>query len=109
MHNFVQVGEQIEVVAPTALASGEGVVIGGMFGVATTTAAVNTPVVLRLVGVVTLPKATGALTQFAKVYWDATNKRVSGTATGNSLIGVAARPAASADAVAYVRLDGVSI
>jgi predicted RecA/RadA family phage recombinase len=109
MQNFIQVGDQIEVVAPAALASGEGVVIGGMFGVATTAAAINAPVVLRLVGVVTLPKATGALTQFQKVYWDATNKRVTGTATSNSLIGTASRPAASADAVAYVRLDGVAI
>lgn len=109
MQNFIQVGDQIEVVAPAALASGEGVVIGGMFGVATTAAASGAPVVLRLRGVVTLPKGSGALTQFQKAYWDATNKRVTGTATSNSLIGTAARPAASGDAIAYVLLDGVSI
>jgi predicted RecA/RadA family phage recombinase len=105
MQNFIQVGDQLEVVAPAALASGEGVLIGALFGVATTAAAAGAPVVLRLVGVVTQPKATGAIAAGAKVYWDATNKRVTTTATGNSVIGHAARAALSADALAYIRLQ----
>jgi predicted RecA/RadA family phage recombinase len=105
MQNFIQVGDQLEVVAPANLTSGQGVLIGALFGVATTAALSGAPVVLRMVGVVTQPKATGAIAAGAKVYWDATNSRVTTTATSNTMIGHAARAALSADALAYVRLQ----
>jgi predicted RecA/RadA family phage recombinase len=109
MQNFVQVGEQLKIVAPANVVSGQGLLVGALFGVVTNTAASGEETVLRLEGVVTLPKATGALTLFQKVYWDDTAKKVTGTATANSLIGVATAPVASAGTLVNVRLNGTSV
>ena len=53
-----------------------------------------------------LPKATGALTQGAQAYWHSTSKNVTGTATGNTLIGVVTQAAGENDTTAVVRLNG---
>jgi len=106
MNNFVQVGEQLRFTAPRDLASGEGVVVGAYFFVSTTAVKSGQQGVGRRVGVVRLPKATGALTEMQKAYWDDTNKVVTGTATGNRLIGAATKAQASADATVEVCLSG---
>ncbi|WP_424138171.1 DUF2190 family protein [Roseomonas chloroacetimidivorans] len=106
MNNFVQVGEQLRFTADVDRASGEAFVLGAYFLVSTTAVKTGEDGVGRRVGVVRLPKATGAVTQFQKVYWDATNKVVSTTATGNRLIGAATKAQASADTTVEVCLAG---
>lgn len=52
-------------------------------------------------------KATGsAWTEGAKIYWDDTNSRFTTAASGNTLVGVAAAAAASADSTGSVLLTG---
>lgn len=107
MKNWIQPGDTITVAAPTGGAnSGDGVLIGSLFGVATASAAEGADLELRLTGVVELPKAAGAVTQGAKVYWDDTNRNVTTTATGNTLIGCAVLAAAPGDALIRLRLNG---
>ncbi len=108
MQNFKQVGDQLTTTAPTDVVSGQGIKIGAMFGVCTHTAKSGMDLVIRIKGVVSLPKASGAVTEFQKVYWDDTAKNVTTTASGNSLIGVG-RVAASGAATVDVVLDGTSI
>ncbi|MBF0400807.1 MAG: DUF2190 family protein, partial [Magnetococcales bacterium] len=54
MRNFIQPGDTVTVVAPVAVNSGEGLLIGTLFGVAVATAAINTNVEMLTEGVVDL-------------------------------------------------------
>lgn len=97
MKNFVQNGDNLTLTAPVALASGAAALIGSIFGVASADAANGAPVVLVTRGVFTLPKATGeAWTEGVKLYWDNTNRRLTTTSAGNTLVAVATAAAASA-------------
>ncbi|WP_371863786.1 DUF2190 family protein [Iodidimonas gelatinilytica] len=86
--------------------SGEGVLVGSLFGVATGDAATGAEVEVVTQGVVDITKATATLTQGQRVYWSAANKHVTSTASGNTLIGVAIAAATSGDDTARVRLNG---
>lgn len=107
MKNFIQSGNIVPVTAPAGgVVSGGGVLIGNLFGIANITADAGMPVEISTVGVFDMTKAGGAIAVGAKVYWDATAKVATGTASGNSLIGTAILGAASGDAAARVRLNG---
>lgn len=108
MKNFVQRGENLTLTAPRALTSGAGFLVGSIFGVASNAAASGAPVVGVTEGVFDLPKAAGAITAGAKVYWDNTAFNVTTTATNNTLIGVATQAAASGDATTRVKLGIVA-
>lgn len=107
MKNYVQRGDVIPLVAPYAVASGAGLLVGSIFGVAETTAAISATVEAALTGVFDLAKATGtAWTQGVRIYWDdaAKNCTTNAAAGANKLIGVATLAAASGDTVGRVRL-----
>ena len=107
MKNFIQKGNTITLTAPAGgVTSGGGVLVGSLFGIAAGDAVENAGVEVQTCGVFELPKATGAITQGAKVYWNNTNKNVTTTASGNTLIGAATVAAASGDATVIVRLNG---
>ena len=106
MKNFVQHGNTLTLTAPTDLTSGDGVIVGSIFAIANTNALTGQDVECELAGVFELPKATGALAQGAKVYWNNTSKNVTGTASGNTLIGVTTKGAGANDAAVPVRLNG---
>lgn len=107
MKNFVQTDEKIVVPAPAAVSSGDGVLVGSLFGVAEGDAASGADVVIVTEGVFDLPKAASVTPAVgAKVYWDNTNGNVTTTATGNTLIGCATVAAAAGDATVRVRLNG---
>lgn len=97
----------VTVTAPSAVSADQGVLVGSLFGVAVSSAASGEQVEIARVGQFLLAKESGqAWTQGAKIYWDNTNKRCTTTATGNTLVGVAAAAAASADTTGVVILDG---
>jgi predicted RecA/RadA family phage recombinase len=96
MLNMVKEGNVITMAAPADVTSGDGVVVGGLFGVATTTAASGADVELLVEGVVSLPKAAGSIGAGVLLYWDATNKRATTTASGNRPIGFHAGKTANA-------------
>lgn len=107
MKNFVQPGETITLVAPYAVVSGAGLLVGSIFGVAANTAAISAPVETVLVGVFDLSKATAlAWTQGVRLYWDDAAKNVTTAAAAgvNKLIGVAAQAQLAGDTVGRVLL-----
>lgn len=109
MKTYVQDGDKVVVAAPRALTSGEGALVGSMFGAAQSAAADTADVVLVTTGVVDLTKiGSQAWTVGAKIYWDNTNFRCTTTASGNTLIGVATLAVGSGagDTTGRVRLNG---
>jgi predicted RecA/RadA family phage recombinase len=107
MKNYVQAGLTVSLIAPYAVASGAGVLVGSIFGVAGTAAEAGASVEATRQGVFNIKKkAATAITAGAKVYWDDTAKEITPTASGNKLVGAALEAAATDDATANVLLDG---
>lgn len=106
MKNYVQQGENLTLLAPRDLASGDGFLVGSIFAVASSNAVNGAAVAGVRLGVFDLPKATGAISAGAKVYWDNTAFNLTTTATSNTLVGAAVQAAGSADATARVVLSG---
>ena len=109
MKNYVQPGSTLTLTAPYAVTSGDGLLVGSIFGVAAGDAASGATVETALTGIFDLTKiGSQAWTVGAKVYWDDTNKRCTTVATDNSLIGVAVEAVAggAGDTIGRVRLNG---
>jgi predicted RecA/RadA family phage recombinase len=93
MKTFVQDGNIVTVTAPATVASGQGVLVGLLFGVAVRAAASGQPVEVVRSGVVTLPKVTGtAINEGVRVFWDNSAGNVTTTTTSNNCIGWAVGP-----------------
>jgi len=108
MKNFVQPGNTLTLTAPYAVASGDGLLVGSLFGVAAGTAALGETIETALVGVFDLKKvASQAWSAGDKIYWDNTAKETTKTATANTLIGVAVEAVAggAGDTIGRVRLN----
>ena len=109
MKNYVQPGNSHSLTAPYAVTSGDGLLVGSIFGVAAGDAASGANVEAALTGVFDLTKiGSQAWTVGAKVYWDDTNKRCTTVSTDNTLIGVAVEAVAggAGDTIGRVRLNG---
>ena len=107
MKNYVQKGENLTLTAPYAVASGAGVKIGLIFGVAAGAAASGASVDVVTEGVFTLPKvSTDVFAVGAAVYWDDTAKLITSTTSGNTKVGVAVTAAANPSGTGNVRLNG---
>lgn len=103
MKNFVQPGDVMTMVAPYAVAAGQGMQVGQNFGVALSDAAINVAVEAAQNGVMDITKEPSlAIAAGARVYWDNTNRRITTAAVGNLPVGVAAEAALSAAATARV-------
>lgn len=106
MKNFIQPGRIIPVTAPATVKSGDLVLVGNLFGVASTDAASGTPVELCTEGVFMLPKvAAQAWTLGAAIYWDSAAAKATATVGSNTLIGHAVEIAANPSASGSVRLS----
>ena len=107
MKNFVQRGDTLDVTAAAAVASGDVVVIGSIIGVSNVDAEIGDSFALEVVGVFTLPKTSALAISVGDVlYYDAANKVVNKTASGNTKIGVAVTAAANPSPSVNVRLNG---
>jgi len=117
--NLVKNGNVITCLSvPYAVNAGDGVLWGARgtsFGVAEATAAINTAVEVAVVGVFTLPKATGSASDaFADgqlVCWDSSAKKITGVKTAASTftaIGAAVGTTLQADTTGVVRLWGAA-
>lgn len=104
----IERADSIEVVAPT------GGVVGGAMGAhgsligvywQDAAAAAKVTFVYRAPNIV-VPKLTGAITQGAKVYYDAAQKKVTTTASGNTLAGRCVKAAGSSDTTVQIDLTG---
>jgi len=105
MKNFVQNGCNLELTAPYDRLSGEGALVGRIFGVALHDVLSGAPGVFVTEGVFTLAK-TGAqaITEGARVFWNDTTKLLTTTASGNFAVAVAVVAAGASDATAVVKL-----
>ncbi|MBD8540934.1 DUF2190 family protein [Oxalobacteraceae sp. CFBP 8761] len=108
MKNFIQNGDTLTVIAPANVLSGQALLVGAFFGVACNDALQGTPVEIKRTGVYSLAATTADTgATGAKIYWDNTAKRLTTTATNNTLVGALAIPKGGTEASATVLLDGV--
>lgn len=106
MRNFIQKGDTLDFTSAAPVVSGQGVIMGDLFGIAATNAEAGASFSAAVVGVFELPKAAGAIAQGARVYWAADPGNVTTTPDGNMLIGAATEAAADGATVVRVRLNG---
>ena len=108
MRNFVQPGDYVTVTAPYALTSGDGCLVGSLFGIASNTYANGaTDAELDVEGVFDITAlGTDTATVGALAYWDNTNRRITTTASGNTKVGVFTAVKSSGATTARVRLNG---
>lgn len=109
MKNYVQPGDSITITATAAATSGDGVLVGNLFGIASGDAAIGDKLVLATTGVFTMSKvSTDVIAVGAVVYWDDGNGLVTtDDDTGNNeLIGLAVTTAGNPSGTVNVRLDG---
>ena len=105
MKNFLGHSNDQMLTAPVAVASGGGALIGAIFGVAKTNIAQGQRGPFCLTGKFEMPKDANAIAEGARVYWDNTNKVITATANGNTLVGVATLAALAATTTVHVRLN----
>ncbi|GIK80952.1 MAG: hypothetical protein BroJett024_20570 [Alphaproteobacteria bacterium] len=108
MKNYVQPGNTIPLTAPYDVASGDGLLVGSIFGVATSAALNGEAIEAALVGVFDLKKVgSQAWAAGDKIYWDNTAKETTKTTTSNTLIGVAIEAVGSGagETIGRVRLN----
>lgn len=109
MKSFVQPGAVVTLTAPYAVSSGDGLLVGAIFGIASGDAESGAEIETALTGVFDPKKtASQAWTQGQKIYWDDTNKEATTVVTGNIIIGVATEAVVggAGDTIGRVRLNG---
>jgi predicted RecA/RadA family phage recombinase len=111
MKSYIQPGECLDLAAPYDRTSGQGALVGSIFGVATKDVLSGASASFMLVGVHSLAKVSAqAWTVGAKIYWDDTAKNctTAAAAGANALIGVAVEAAANPSSTGKVRLSAAS-
>ncbi|MEM6890268.1 MAG: capsid cement protein [Pseudomonadota bacterium] len=109
MKNYVQPGDSITLTAATVASSGDGVLVGSLFGIASGDAAIGEALVLTTKGVFTLSKPTTDVMAVGDVlYWDDSAGLVTtNDDTGaNPRVGLAVTAAGNPSGSVNVRLDG---
>ncbi|MBZ7921651.1 DUF2190 family protein [Ensifer adhaerens] len=112
MKNYIGPGTRLALtVADTSaavdIASGDGYVVGSIFGVAVSDVAVGEEGIFETEGVFELAKVSAqAWTVGQKIYWSASLGQATTSSSGNTLIGVAVAVAANPSAKGRVRLNG---
>lgn len=108
MKNYVQDGEVLTLPAPADVASGGGVLVGAIFGVAQNAAVSGADVAIVTRGVVDLATVTNAPMAIGDaLYWDNAAKLVTKATTGNTKIGAATAAKVTTGGTIAVRLNGV--
>lgn len=103
--NYVQEGKALNYTAGADIKSGDFILIGALGGIAKTDIDNGKSGAVHICGVFSVAKAGGAVTQGAKLYWNSTNSNLTTTASGNTIVGVAAEAAASGDATVKLLLN----
>ncbi|MEW5422660.1 DUF2190 family protein [Amorphus sp. 3PC139-8] len=110
MKDYVKPGKVITITAPAGgVSSGDGVLIGSLFGVAAYGTAEGDPVEIMTEDVHMLDKTSAQAWSVGDlIYWDATAGKATKVAAGNSLIGAAVADAANPTDYGMVRLNGTT-
>ena len=106
MKTFVQPGCSITVTAPAGgVSSGDGVLIGSLFGIAQGDALATEDVEILTEGVAEIAKTSAlAISVGDRLFWDDTNKVVNKTVTAQVGVGVAVAAAANPSAIVRMKL-----
>jgi predicted RecA/RadA family phage recombinase len=104
MKNFIQPGDNVDVVAPYAVTSGQGLLDGIEFSIASTDIASGASGIGVTRGVFDHPKAAVTIARKTLAYWDNTARLVTNVSTSNTKIGIFMAAAASGDATARFKL-----
>lgn len=116
MKNYVHSGDSLAYKneSGATITAGSPVLIGSKLGVALDDILDDAEGTVVLEGVFEIRKATGAITQGAKLYWDADGNPVGGasqtgalttTDSGNTFVGWAFAAAGSTAATVHIKLD----
>ena len=110
MKNYLQNGDMITVTAPVGgVTSGQGLLVGSLFGIVAMTAAEGEAVEVATTGVFDLPKdAATVIDPGDRVAWDNTAKEIAQTGVGLYPVGIAVTAAGNGTTTVLVRLDGIS-
>jgi predicted RecA/RadA family phage recombinase len=110
MKNYIQNGDVITVAAPAGgVVSGQGLLVGNLFGIAANTVAEGEDTEMATVGVYELPKlVTAVIGAAVRVAWDDAAKQIVLPGVGKVPIGTATVAAGNGVATVKVRLDGVA-
>jgi predicted RecA/RadA family phage recombinase len=109
MQNYIQEGEVLTLLAPRTVVSGEGALVGSIFGVATSDVTSGDEGEFQTEGVCELAKVSAqAWAVGDKIYWDNSAHLCSNVSTVGQLIGVATEVAANPTSVGRVKLLGNS-
>ena len=103
---YWQKGEVLDYKASASVKNGDVVSLGTRIGVAGEDILQGETGHLHVVGVFEMPKAAGAVTMGAALYYNATDGNITTTSSGNVSAGYAAAPADSADETVLVKLLG---
>jgi predicted RecA/RadA family phage recombinase len=110
MKNFVQPGDTVALIAPYDVLSGNGLLVGSIFGVASFDALTGASVEAQLTGVFDLAKVSAQTwAPGAKIYWDNSAKLATTVSAGNTLIGSAIETASNPSSAGRVRLIGAGV
>lgn len=107
MKNYIQRGDVLTITAGATLTSGQGLLVGDLFGVVTVGCQSGEKTELHVGGgVFELPKVSAqAWTLGASIYWDDTAKNCTTTVGSNKKVGVAAAAADNPSATGRVLLN----
>lgn len=102
---YIHEGKALDYRPSEAVAAGDVIVQESLVGIARLDIPSETLGSLAVTGVFEIAKAAVEIAAGVPLYWDATNKNVTITATGNTYIGKAVTDAVSADAVVHLLLN----
>lgn len=106
MKNKIQDGKVLTLTAPYQRNAGEAALVGKIFGVAVNTVASGVEGEFETEGVFDLTKlTTDDVAQGVDLYWDNTNKRLTVTATGNTLVAKAVKAAGTSATTVLAKLN----
>lgn len=104
--NYVQEGEVLALVAPYNRTAGQAALVGSLFGVALTDVSSGASASFAMCGVWTLAKveAQAWATVGLPIYWDNSDKLLTTTSSGNTLVGYNVATAANPSTTGTIRL-----
>jgi predicted RecA/RadA family phage recombinase len=110
MKNYIQNGDIITVTAPVGgVTSGQGILVGSLFGIVAATAAEGESAEIATTGVFDLLKDVATLIDVGdRVAWDDTAKQVALPGAGLYPVGIAVTAAGNGTTTVRVRLDGIA-
>ena len=110
MKTFIQPGNVISVTAPAGgVASGDGVIVGSLFGIAACDALAGESVEIATTGVFDLNKDSATvLSQGDRVAWDDSAMEIALPGAGLYPVGMATVAAGDGATTVTVRLDGIA-